>query len=141
MGILNQLLVRFPKWIVSWVLVFIDTIIGYYVISNVLLDIPIDLLGTSIFSIFITLQICWCFVFWAANLYNGDAEVSRCGETETLIKLTFIIMTAGIFLLGIDIDLGPVKSQYIIRYWILFSLLAILNRWLIRSVQKYLLKI
>ena len=140
MGILNQLLVRFPKWIVSWVLVFIDTIIGYYVISNVLLDIPIDLLGTSIFSIFITLQICWCFVFWAANLYNGDAEVSRFGETETLIKLTFIIMTAGIFLLGIDIDLGPVKSQYIIRYWILFSLLAILNRWLIRSVQKYLLK-
>ena len=140
MGILNQLLVRFPKWIVSWVLVFIDTIIGYYVISNVLLDIPIDLLGTSIFSIFITLQICWCFVFWAANLYNGDAEVSRFGETETLIKLTFIIMTTGIFLLGIDIDLGPVKSQYIIRYWILFSLLAILNRWLIRSVQKYLLK-
>jgi len=140
MGILNQLLVRFPKWIVSWVLVFIDTIIGYYVISNVLLDIPIDLLGTSIFSIFITLQICWCFVFWAANLYNGDAEVSRFGETETLIKLTFIIMTAGIFLLGIDIDLGPVKSQYIIRYWILFSLLAIINRWLIRSVQKYLLK-
>ena len=140
MGILNQLLVRFPKWIVSWVLVFIDTIIGYYVISNVLLDIPIDLLGTSIFSIFITLQICWCFIFWAANLYNGDAEVSRFGETETLIKLTFIIMTAGIFLLGIDIDLGPVKSQYIIRYWILFSLLAILNRWLIRSVQKYLLK-
>ena len=140
MGILNQLLVRFPKWIVSWVLVFIDTIIGYYVISNVLLDIPIDLLGTSIFSIFITLQICWCFVFWAANLYNGDAEVSRFGEPEPLIKLTFIIMTAGIFLLGIDIDLGPVKSQYIIRYWILFSLLAILNRWLIRSVQKYLLK-
>ena len=140
MGILNQLLVRFPKWIVSWVLVFIDTIIGYYVISNVLLDIPIDLSEKSIFSIFITLQICWCFVFWAANLYNGDAEVSRFGETETLIKLTFIIMTAGIFLLGIDIDLGPVKSQYIIRYWILFSLLAILNRWLIRSVQKYLLK-
>ena len=140
MGILNQLLVRFPKWIVSWVLVFVDAIIGYYVISNVLLDIPIDLSEKSIFSIFITLQICWCFVFWAANLYNGDAEVSRFGETETLIKLTFIIMTAGIFLLGIDIDLGPVKSQYIIRYWILFSLLAIINRWLIRSVQKYLLK-
>ena len=42
--------------------------------------------------------------------------------------------------MGIDINLGPVKSQYIIRYWILFSLLTILNRWVIRSIQKFLLK-
>ena len=49
-------------------------------------------------------------------------------------------MTTCIFLLGIDINLGPVKSQYIIRYWILFSLLTILNRWVIRSIQKFLLK-
>ena len=86
------------------------------------------------------LQIVWCFTFWATNLYNGDAEISRFGETENLIRLTFIIMTTCIFLLGIDINLGPVKSQYIIRYWILFSLLTILNRWVIRSIQKFLLK-
>ena len=137
MGILNQLLVRYPKWIVSWALVLIDAVIGYYVINNVLLDIPNGISNYSIFSIFITLQIGWCFTFWTTNLYNGDAEVSRFGETENLIRLTFIIMTTFIFLLGIDINLGPVKSQYIIRYWILFSLLTILNRWVIRSIQKF----
>ena len=140
MEILNQLLVRFPKWVVSWALVVIDTMIGYYVINNIIIDTSNTSINYSIFSIFIVLQTFWCFIFWATNLYNGDAEVSRFGETETLIKLTFLIMSASIFLLGIDISLGPVKSQYIIRYWILFSFLTMLNRWVIRSIQKILLK-
>ena len=140
MEILNQLLVRFPKWVVSWALVVIDTMIGYYVINNIIIDTSNTSINYSIFSIFIVLQTFWCFIFWATNLYNGDAEVSRFGETETLIKLTFLIMSASIFLLGIDISLGPVKSQYIIRYWILFSFLTMLNRWVIRSIQKLLLK-
>tara|TARA_Y100000748_G_scaffold269320_1_gene241369 strand:- start:73 stop:1470 length:1398 start_codon:yes stop_codon:yes gene_type:complete len=138
MEIFNQLLVRFPKWIVSWSLLFIDTLIGYYV-TNIIIDTSTLSTAYSIFSIFIVLQIFWCFIFWAANLYDGDAEVSRFGETETLIKLTFIIMIAGIFLLGIDINLGPVKSEYIIRYWIFFTLLTVLNRLVIRSIQKLLL--
>ena len=140
MEILNQLSVRFPKWVVSWALVFIDAVIGYYVINNIIIDTSNTSINYSIFSIFIILQTFWCFIFWATNLYNGDAEVSRFGETETLIKLTFLIMSASIFLLGIDISLGPVKSQYIIRYWILFSFLTMLNRWVIRSIQKLLLK-
>ena len=140
MEILNQILVRFPKWIVSWILVVIDAMIGYYVINYINLDTYNISTGYSFFSIFIVLQIFWCCIFWATNLYNGDAEVSRFGETETLIKLTFFIMTVGIFLLGIDVNLGPIKSQYIIRYWISFSLLTILNRWIIRSIQKLLLK-
>jgi len=140
MGIFNQLLVRFPKWIVSWTLLIIDATIGYYVVNKIILDTSIISTDYSIFSIFIVLQIFWCFIFWATNLYNGDAEVSRFVETEILIKLTFIIMSAGIFLLGIDISLGPIKSQYIIRYWILFSFFTILNRWIIRSIQKRLLK-
>ena len=140
MVIFNQLVVRFPKWVVSWALVFIDAVIGYYVINNIIIDTSNTSINYSIFSIFIVLQTFWCFIFWATNLYNGDAEVSRFGETETLIKLTFLIMSASIFLLGIDISLGPIKSQYIIRYWILFSSLTILNRWVIRSIQKLLLK-
>ncbi len=140
MGIFNQLLVRFPKWIASWVLVALDAAIGFYVINKVAIDYPIQSTNYSIFTIFILLQIFWCAVFWGTNLYNGDTEVSRFGETETLIKVTFFIMTAAIFMLGIDINLGPVKAQGIIRYWILFMVLTILNRWIIRSVQKFLLK-
>ena len=140
MGIFNQLLVRFPKWIVSWVLFTIDVAIGFYVLDRIVIDPSVQFTNYSFFTIFIILQIFWCTVFWATNLYNGDAEVSRFGETETLIKVTFFIMTAGIFMLGIDISLGPVNAQEIIRYWILFTVLTILNRWIIRSVQKFLLK-
>ncbi len=140
MGIFNQLLVRFPKWIASWVLVTLDATIGFYVFDKIAIDHSIQSVNYSFFTIFIVLQICWCAIFWGTNLYNGDAEVSRFGETETLIKVTFFIMTASIFMLGIDISLGPLKAQDIIRYWILFTLLTILNRWIIRSLQKFLLK-
>ena len=140
MGIFNQLLVRFPKWIVSWVLFTIDVAIGFYVLDRIVIDPSVQFTNYSFFTIFIILQIFWCAVFWATNLYNGDAEVSRFGETETLIKVTVLIMTVGIFMLGIDISLVPVKAQEIIRYWILFMVLTILNRWIIRSVQKFLLK-
>ena len=140
MGIFNQLLVRFPKWIVSWVLVTMDAAIGFYVLNRIAIDPSVQFINYSFFTIFIILQFFWCAVFWYTNLYNGDAEVSRFGETETLIKVTFFIMTAGIFMLGIDISLGPVKAQDIIRYWILFTVLTIFNRWIIRSVQKFLLK-
>ena len=124
MGIFNQLLVRFPKWIVSWVLFTIDAAIGFYVLDSIAIDPSVQFTNYSFFTIFIILQIFWCAVFWATNLYNGDAEVSRFGETETLIKVTFFIMTAGIFMLGIDISLGPLKAQGIIRYWILFTVLT-----------------
>ena len=140
MGIFNQLLVRFPKWIVSWALVTIDAAVGFYALDRIAIDPSVQFANYSFFTIFIILQIFWCVIFWTTNLYNGDAEVSRFGETETLIKVTFFIMTAGIFMLGIDISLGPVKAQDIIRYWILFTVLTIFNRWIIRSVQKFLLK-
>jgi len=140
MGIFNQLLVRFRKWIVSWVLVTLDAAVGFYVLDRIAIDSSFQFANYSFLTIFILLQIFWCAVFWATNLYNGDAEVSRFGETETLIKVTFFIMTAGIFMLGIDVNLGPIKAQDIIRYWILFTILTILNRWIIRSTQKFLLK-
>ena len=68
MEILNQLLVRFPKWVVSWALVVIDTMIGYYVINNIIIDTSNTSINYSIFSIFIVLQTFWCFIFWATNL-------------------------------------------------------------------------
>ena len=35
MEIINQLLVRIPKWIVSWILVFLDATAGYIVLKNI----------------------------------------------------------------------------------------------------------
>ena len=137
MEIINQLLVRIPKWIVSWILVFLDATTGYIVLKNIFIQFELDF---SFSSVFVALQIFWCFLFWITNLYNGDAQTSRFVETENLIKLTFFIMATAVFLIGIELDLGPLRSQYIIRYWIFFSSSVILIRWIVRTIQKQLLK-
>ena len=137
MEIINQLLVRIPKWIVSWILVFLDATAGYIVLKNIFIQFELDF---SVSSVFVALQIFWCFLFWITNLYNGDAQTSRFVETENLIKLTFFIMATAVFLIGIEVDLGPLRSQYIIRYWIFFSSSVILIRWIVRTIQKQLLK-
>ncbi len=137
MEILNQLLVRVPKWIISWILIILDAVAGFIVIKNIFIQFE---LNYSVSSIFISLQLFWGFLFWIANLYSGDAQTSRFVETENLIKLTFFIMAAAVFLIGIDVNLGPIRSQYIIRYWIFFSSSVILIRWIVRTIQKFLLK-
>ena len=137
MEILNQLLVRLPKWIISWILVILDAFAGFIVIKNIFIQFE---LNYSVSSIFISLQLFWGFLFWITNLYSGDAQTSRFVETENLIKLTFFIMATAVFLIGMDVNLGPIRSQYIIRYWILFTSSVILIRWIIRTVQKFLLK-
>ena len=137
MEIINQLLVRIPKWIVSWILVFLDATAGYIVLKNIFVQFELNF---SFSSVFVSLQIFWCFLFWITNLYNGDAQTSRFVETENLIKLTFFIMATAVFLIGIEVDLGPLRSQYIIRYWIFFSSSIILIRWIVRTIQKQLLK-
>ena len=137
MEILNQLLVRVPKWIISWILVILDAVAGFIVIKNIFIQFE---LNYSVSSIFISLQLFWGFLFWITNLYSGDAQTSRFVETENLIKLTFFIMATAVFLIGMDVNLGPIRSQYIIRYWILFTSSVILIRWIIRTVQKFLLK-
>ena len=137
MEILNQLLVRVPKWIISWILVILDAVAGFIVIKNIFIQFE---LNYSVSSIFISLQIFWGFLFWITNLYSGDAQTSRFVETENLIKLTFFIMATAVFLIGIDVNLGPIRSQYIIRYWIFFTSSVILIRWIVRTIQKFLLK-
>ena len=137
MEIFNQLLVRVPRWIVSWILVILDAVAGYIVIDLIFYQFEISY---PLSTIYLLSQSSIGLVFWAANLYRGDAETSRFVETENLIKLTFFIMATAVFLLGIDVDLGPIKSQFIIRYWILYSFFTIVVRWVVRSIQKFLLR-
>ena len=128
---------RIPKWIISWILVFSDSIAGYFVLKNILIQFELNF---SISSLFLSLQVFWGFLFWVTNLYSGDSQVSRFGETEKLIKLTFFIMATIVFLIGIEVDLGSLRSQYIIRYWIFFSFSVISIRLIVRTIQKQLLK-
>ena len=137
MEILNQLLVRLPKWIISWILIILDAVAGFIVIKNIFIQFE---LNYSVSSIFISLQLFWGFLFWIINLYSGDAQTSRFVETENLVKLTFFIMATAVFLIGVDVNLGPIRSQHIIRYWILFTSCVILIRWIVRTIQKFLLK-
>ena len=60
MELINQLLVRIPKWIVSWILVFLDATVGYIVLKNIFIQFELEF---SVSSVFVALQIFWCFLF------------------------------------------------------------------------------
>ena len=97
MEIFNQLLVRAPKWIVSWILVILDAFAGYFVIDLILYQFEISY---PVFKIYLVLQITMCLLFWSASLYKGDAQTSRFVETENLIKITFFMMAAASVFIG-----------------------------------------
>ena len=81
MEILNQLLVRVPKWIVSWISVICDAFAGYLVIDLLLYQFEISY---PVIKIYLILQIIIGLLFWSSNLYKGDAQTSRFIETEIL---------------------------------------------------------
>ena len=79
-------------------------------------------------------------MFWAFNLYSGDASVSRYGEIEKIFVISFIIVVFGFFLLGAEINLGPINASIIVRFIVPIIVFCVFNRILIRTVQKKLLK-
>ncbi len=90
-------------------------------------------------SIFL-LQLCWFIIFFFANLYNTGATLSRFDEIIRLVPIIysaiFVFIALNVFsLINFHSDL-----RNILIYGLVFSSLSIINRFLIHTVQKYLLK-
>ena len=139
MSLINQLIIRVPKWTISWVLFTMDCAVGFLAIKYVFNDV-IGSFQQPFWLLFGITHCMWGLIFWFSNLYRGDPMVSRFGETENLVRITLIPMITGIFFLGIDIDMAPITATLIIRYWVMFTAFTVGNRWIIRSFQKYLLR-
>ena len=82
----------------------------------------------------------WSAIFFFADLYNTKATLSRFDE---IIRLVPIVYSALFLYIAFDV-FGLIKfnsdHRSILTYGIIFSTLLIVNRFIIHSIQKYLLK-
>ncbi len=135
--------IRVPKWIVSWMIFISDALAGYLAYYIVLQDVvaktfPVFYEQIIIWIIF---QILWSILFLTNGLYKGEYMVSRMYEIETMLKVTFTIVVLYVFVDALRFVNFPINARGMARYWLIFMSIALTIRFLIRSFQKYLLRI
>ena len=120
---------------------FLSGIFSYSLVFNYQnLDNFLKGYSSEIILSIISLQLLWSGIFFFANLYNTRATLSRFDE---IIRLVPIIYTVLVMYITLHV-FGVIKfySDYrnILTYGLIFSMILIINRFIIHSFQKYLLK-
>tara|TARA_Y100001958_G_scaffold30445_1_gene19639 strand:+ start:57031 stop:58431 length:1401 start_codon:yes stop_codon:yes gene_type:complete len=105
-----------------------------------LYDFTSDLYVHPVAIVFIV-QICWSIIFFFANLYDTRATLSRFDEILRLIPIIYSILFLYITMHVFGIIKFHSDYRNILTYGLVFSTLLIINRFIIHSVQKYLLKL
>ncbi len=92
------------------------------------------------FFILFLVQLSWSSIFFLANLYNTRATLSRFDEIIRLVPIVYSVLFIYIFLNVFGII--KIYSEYrnILTYGLVFSSILIVNRFVIHTIQKYLLK-
>jgi len=131
-----------PKWIVSWAILFSDSIAGYISYSIVLQDVIAKYFPNLYEQILIwaIFQSLWNILFFINGLYKGEFNVSRMYEIETMLKLTFTIVVLYVFIDALRFVNFPINARGMARYWLFFMAIALSVRFGIRSFQKLLLR-
>ena len=93
----------------------------------------------SLIIIFL-IQSAWSIIFFFANLYNTRATLSRFDEIIRLVPIIYSVIFIYIALHVFGIIKLYSDYRSILTYGIVFSVLLIINRFIIHSAQKYLLK-
>ena len=90
-------------------------------------------------SLVLILQCCWSTIFFFANLYNTRATLSRFDEIIRLVPIIYTVLVMFIVvhifgLINIIID-----YKEVLTYGLIFSAILIVNRFIIHTIQKFLL--
>ena len=135
--------IRVPKWIVSWTILISDSLAGYIAYSIVLQAVIAKTYPNYYEQIvvWIIFQLLWNILFFINGLYKGEYIVSRMFEIETMLKLTFTVVVLYVFIDALRFINFPINARGMARYWLIFMSIALTIRFLIRSFQKYLLRI
>ncbi|NHZ85044.1 MAG: hypothetical protein GWP19_04085 [Planctomycetia bacterium] len=135
--------IRVPKWIVSWAIFISDSIAGYLAYYIVLQAVVAKTFPNHYEQIivWIIFQCLWSILFLINGLYKGEYIVSRMFEIETMLKVTFTIVVLYVFIDALRFFNFPINARGMARYWLIFMSIALTVRFLIRSFQKYLLRI
>ena len=88
----------------------------------------------------IAIQICWSSIFFFANFYNTRATLSRFDEIIRLVPIIYSVLFLYITLHVFGLIKFHSDYKNILSYGLVFSLLLIVNRFFIHTIQKYLLK-
>ena len=134
--------VRFPKWVFSWVLLVCDSFMGFLVFYSEIKP-RFNITGDSfndIELIFLTIQFCWCVLFYFNRLYQGEYTISRLSELVRLARLIALVIGSIIIFEAIGIIPDLIIPVTIFRYGVLFCLFTTCNRIVLRSIQKWLLE-
>ena len=133
--------VRFPKWVFSWVLLVCDSFMGFLVFYSEIKP-RFNISGDSfndIELIFLTIQFCWCVLFYFNRLYQGEYTISRLSELVRLARLIALVIGSIIIFEAIGIIPDLIIPVTIFRYGVLFCLFTTCNRIVLRSIKKWLL--
>ena len=140
---INNIPVRFPKWVFSWILLFFDSFMGFIVFYS-LTEPRFTLSGDSSYNIeliYVTIQIFWCVLFYLNHLYLGEYTISRISELVRLVRIVGLVI--GFYIISQSVRLIPelISPMIVMKYGFLLSFFTCCNRIFLRSVQKWLLEI
>jgi len=98
-----------------------------------------NIFSLELVSLVLILQCCWSFIFFFANLYNTRATLSRFDEIIRLVPIIYSVLVMFIVvhifgLINIIID-----YKEVLTYGLIFAAILIVNRFLIHTIQKFLL--
>lgn len=137
-GIISHFHVRFPKWTFSWMLLLIDSLIGFFAYRISLESNIIDLGVHPIWG-FILLQLFWSFLFLFRLHFQGEFTVSRVHEIKRIAQTTLAVVFLFIVINAIINPLPWIPAESIFGYWFQFYFGITIAHFIVRSFQKHLL--
>lgn len=139
--LVHSLRLRFPKWIISWALFFMDALAGgiafYIVINPVLAELGYDRFAQ--FQTFFAFQLGWGILFFLTGLFNPSPSVSRFVEIQRIILISFAVIVLAVFVNAVGWWAWNIPPEVVLNYWFLLILCFSGSRLMARSIQKILL--
>jgi len=117
--------------------VLLIALIGSDLFSNII-SYRIFFVNES-FLLILLLQCCWSFLFFFADLYNTRATLSRFDEIIRLVPIIYGFIVSLITLHVFGLIQLQIDYKQVLSYGLILSALLIVNRFIIHTIQKYLL--
>ena len=90
-------------------------------------------------SLVLMLHCCWSIIFFFANLYNTRATLSRFDEIIRLVPIIYSVLVLFIVVHIFGLISFRIDYREVLTYGLVFSAILIVNRFIIHTIQKFLL--
>ncbi len=139
-NIITHFHARYPKWVFSWVLVFMDSFAGYFAYHYSLEQHFIRLDFNPIWG-FIILQTYFNFLFLFRLHFQGSFTVSRIHEIKEIAQTTLASVFLFIIANAVFKPIPWIPAENLFSYWFQFYTGLVIIHLAVRSFQKSLLTV